>query len=98
MFGEITYEQILYSDGTSIMCQTIRRTDVESGKLILILENSDKITIDGKNIDAVGHKERIREIISLAQEKGFNVETKSAIHYAISRDGNEEIEYVLIKW
>ena len=98
MFGEVTYDQILYFDGTSIMCQTIRGTYVEHGKIILILEDSQKIIIEGKNIDVVGHKTRISEIISMAQEKGFNVETKSAIHYTIGCDGNQEIEFVLIRF
>jgi len=98
MFGKVTYDQILYFASTSIECQAIQGSYIDKGKLILMLEDSHKIIIEGKNIDAVGHKERIREIILMAKEKGLDIETKSVIHYATARDGDNEVEYVLIKW
>ena len=54
----ITYIQLLFLTNTSLTCQTVQKSFTEKGKLILILENSQKISIAGKNIDTSGYKKR----------------------------------------
>ncbi len=74
-------------------CQTVKKSFTEKGKLILVREDSQKIIIAGKNIVTSGHKKRIREIVSMAEGKGFNIHEKSVKHYASGKDE----EYVLIR-
>ena len=45
-------------------------------------------------VDVIGHKKRIRELVLIAVEKGFDIQEKSVKHYA----KDEENEYVLIRW
>ena len=69
MQDDITYNQIIsFEKNASVKCNHTKRSFIEKGKLILIIENSKKITISGKNIDDSGHRSRIRELVSLATE------------------------------
>ena len=45
MSNDVTYNQILCFTNTSLGCQTILRSYVEKGRLILILEDSHKLII-----------------------------------------------------
>ena len=95
MTDDITNNQTLCYTDTSITYQNIKKSFVERDKLILILDDSQKIVISGKNIDASGHKSRIRELVSMATEKGFDIPEKSIKHYARDSGG---FEYVLVRW
>ena len=103
MSDDITYNQIIFLTIDFFTCQTIKKLFTEKGKLILILEDSKKVIIAGNSIDASGHRNRIREIVSIAEGKGFNIHEKSVKHYASGKD--EEPEYILdevgtfgVKW
>jgi hypothetical protein len=98
MAEDIIYNQILTFSPASLTGQVILRSYVEEGKLILVLEDSQKVLIDGRNVDTTGHKERIQELVSLALEKGIECDTKSVMHYAEVETEEEATEYVLIKW
>ena len=91
---DITYNLIISYTNTSLTCNVIKKSFTEKGQLILILENSQKIIIPGKNIDTSGHKKRVREYVSMAGEKRFDIPEKSIKHYASGKD----VEYVLVKW
>ena len=93
MSDDITYNQIIFLTNDSITCQTVKKSFTEKGQLILILENSREITISGKNIDASGHGNRIRELVLMAIEKGLDIPEKSITHYA--KEKGEE--YVLVR-
>ncbi len=97
MWGEIIYHEIISYIGKMIEIQAIRLTEVERGKLILLLENSQKIIIEGKALDASGHKNRVIEIVEMAKEKGFTVKPTSVAHYASCPDEGPDREYVLIR-
>ena len=94
MSNDITYNQILCYINSSITCQSIKKSFVEHNKLILILKDSQKITITGKNIDTTGHKKRIQELLLMARDDGLKIREKSVKHYAKVKDD----EYVLIRW
>ena len=95
MQDDVTYNQIIIvKKNAFIKCQLIKKSFTEKGKLIIVFEDSRKITIDGKSIETSGNKKRIREIVSLATEKGFDIREKSVKHYAKIKDD----EYVLIRW
>jgi hypothetical protein len=98
MAEEIIYNQILTFSAGSIKGLIVLRSYAEEGKLILVLADSEKILIDGRNMDTVGHRERIQELVSLALEKGIDFDPKSVMHYADCGTEEENIEYVLIKW
>ena len=72
----------------------VKKSFTERGKLILILEDSQKIIIAGKNIVTSGQQKRIREIVSVSVDKRFNIPENSVKHYASEKD----VEYVLIRW
>ena len=60
MREDIAYNKIIcFEKNASVKCHHIKRSFIEKGKLILILEDSKKITISGKRIDASGHSSRI---------------------------------------
>ncbi len=63
MQNNITYNKIIYFTNTSLTCNVIKKSFIEKGKLILILENSLKI-ITSKDIDTSGHNERIQKLES----------------------------------
>ena len=69
MPNDISYNQIIFLTKPSFNCQSIKKSFTENRKLILILEDSNKITIDGMNIETSGNKNRIRELLSMAEEK-----------------------------
>ena len=81
MPNDITYNRILCYANSSITCQNIKKSFVDHNKLILILEDYQKITIAGKNIDTTAHKKRIRELVSMETRKGFDIPEKSVKHY-----------------
>ena len=94
MFNDITYNQIIFYKNTSFNHQNIKKSFVEHNKLILILEDSQKIIISGKNIHTTGYKKRIKELLLMAKGDGIEIQEKSVMHYAIV---NED-EYILIRW
>ena len=94
MKDNITYNQIISFDkNASVKCHHIKRSFIEKGKLILIIEDSKKITISGKRIDASGNRNRINELISMATGKGFDIPKKSIKHYAKEKG----VECVLVR-
>ena len=96
MQDDVIYNQIIiFRENTSLKCKQVKKSFTEKGQLILILEDSKKITISGMNIETSGHRSRINELLSLATEKGFDIPEKSIKHYAKEED---EIEYVLVRW
>lgn len=98
MSNDVVYNQVLSFNGDSIDCHTIMKSYVEEGKLILVLEDSGKLFIDGKHVNTTGHKDRIPELLTLALERGFEIESKSVTHYALEMVSEQKVEYVLIKW
>ena len=94
MMDEIIYNQIISFTNDSILSHTVKKSFAEKSKLTLIIDDSKKIIIDGKMVDVIGHRKRIRELISMAKERGFNIPEKSVKHYA----KDEENEYVLVRW
>jgi len=95
MQENITYNQIIgFEKNVPIKCYHIKRSFIDEGQLILILDDIKKISISGKIIDVSEHKNRICEMVEMAEEKGFDIPEKSIKHYAKGRDD----EYVLIRW
>ena len=94
MSDDVSYNQVICMDKTSLNVNNVKRSFSEERKLILILENSMKIIISGNNIDTSGNKKRINELVTIAVEKGFDIPEKSIKHYA----KDEENEYVLVRW
>ena len=94
MTDDITNNQTLCYIDSSLTYPNIKKSFVERDKLILILEDSLKITLAGKNIDTTGHKKRIHELISITKEEGLEIREKSVKHYTKVEDD----EYVLFKW
>jgi len=93
MLSDITYKQFLCYNNSSIPCQTIKKFFVEHNNLILILKDSQKITISGKNIDTTEHKKRIQGLLLIAEDDGLKIREKSVKHYAKVK----EDEYILIR-
>ena len=94
MIDDITYNQVICLNKTSLSFNNVIRSFSEKRKLILILENSKKIIIPGNSIDTTGYKKRILELIVMAQDKGLEIREKSVKHYAQVKDD----EYVLVRW
>ena len=94
MSDDITYNQIIFLTNDSFTCQTVNKSFIEKGKLILFLKDLQKIIITRKNIDTSGHKKRIRELVSMAEEKGFDIPDKSVKYYASGKD----VKYDLVRW
>ena len=90
----VSYNQLISLRGTSVKCQTLRGTHATEGKLIIVYGNNKKTIIEGKDIEVAGQKKRVREIVSLAVEKGFDIPEKSIKHYA---KGKGEVEWVLVR-
>ncbi|MFC1650874.1 hypothetical protein ACFL2X_04835 [Candidatus Latescibacterota bacterium] len=96
MQEDIIYNQIIsFEKNLPINCHQIKKSFIENGKLILYLDDLKKITISGKRIDASGNIDRIHELVSMAEEKGFDIREKSVKHYAKDSGG---VEYVLVRW
>ena len=95
MTDNVTYNQLISLRGASVKNQVLRGAYVSEGKLVIVFGNNKKVDIDGKDIEVTGQKKRVREIVSLAVEKGFDVPEKSIKHFAKVRGG---IEYVLVRW
>jgi hypothetical protein len=94
MSDRVSYNQIICIDNTFLNVETVKKSFLEKRELVLILENSKKIIIPGNSIDTSGNKNRINELVSMAEEKGFNIQEKSVKHYAKDEDN----EYVLVRW
>ena len=93
MQDDVPYNQLISLRGSSIKCQALLGSQVSEGKLILIIGNNKKTTINGKDIKVTGQKKRIQEIVELALGKGFEISEKSIKHYAKEKG----VEYVLIR-
>ena len=76
-----------------LKCNALLGSQVSEGKIILIIGNNKKTTINGKDIKVTGQKKRIQEIVELALGKGFEISEKSIKHYAKEKG----VEYVLIR-
>jgi hypothetical protein len=98
MQDEVVYNQIITFVRDTVDCRTIVKSYVEEGKLILVLEDSLKLLIDGRYVDTTGRKDRIQELLSSARSAGVALDDMTVAHYASSRNEEEPIEYVLIKW
>lgn len=94
----VTYNQIISFARGDLLVRSIAKSYAEEGKLILVLDNSDRIIIEGKGIDTTSHKERAQELIDTAREQGFTFDPKAVTHYASSQTGEEVVEYILVKW
>ena len=95
MPDNVTYNQLISLRGRSVKCQTLRGAYVSEGKLVIVFGNNKKVDIDGKDIEVTGQKKRVREIVLLAVEKGFDIPKQSIKHYTKRKGG---IEYVLVRW
>ena len=93
MPNDVSYNQLISLRGSLIKCHTLLGSQVSEGKLILVFGNNKKVVIEGKDIKVTGQKKRIREIVSLAVEKGFDIPEKSVNHYAKGKG----VEYVLVR-
>ena len=94
MLDDVSYNQVITLNNTSLSFNNVKKSFSEKRKLILILENSKKIIIPGNNIDTSGNKKRVSELVSMVKEKGFDIQEKSVKHYT----KDEENEYVLVRW
>lgn len=95
---EVTYNQIISFARRDILILPVAKSYAEEGKLILVLESSEKILIEGKRIDTTGHKKRIQELLAAVREKGHAVDQKAVKHYATARVDGAVVEYILVKW
>ena len=93
MPNDVSYNQLISLRGPSIKCYALLESHMSEGKLILIIGNNKKTTINGKDIKVTGQKKRIQEIVALAVEKGFDLPEKSIKHYAKEKG----VEYVLVR-
>ena len=94
MQDDVSYNQlIIVKKYAFIKCQLIKKSFTEKGQLILILDDSQKIIFSGKSIDASGHRSRINELVSIAEEKDIDIPQKSIKHYAKEKG----VEYVLVR-
>jgi hypothetical protein len=98
MNEEVTYNQIISFARDDVLIRPIAKSYAEEGKLILVLDNSERILIEGKEIDTIGHKKRIQELLDSAEEKGHAVDPKAVKHYAAVQTDEGTLEYVLVKW
>lgn len=98
MSNDVVYNQVLSFFGDGVDCHTIMKSYVEEGKLILVLEDTEKLFIEGKHVDTIGHKDRIPELLILARDRGFEIDARAICHYAAERSAENPVEYVLIKW
>jgi len=98
MNNEVTYNQIISFARGDVLILPVAKSYVEEGKLILVLESSEKILIEGKKIDSSGHKNRIQELLAAVSEKGCAVDPSAVKHYAIAQDESAVVEYILVKW
>ncbi len=98
MHNDVTYNMILSHAQGEVRSMQVAKSYAEEGKLMLMLESSEKIIIEGKKVDTTGHKKRIQELLDLARGKGFEVDSWTVKHYAAVRTGGNLVEYILVKW
>jgi hypothetical protein len=98
MNDDVTYNQVVSFDEDGIRIRTVVKSYAEEGELILMFDGAERILIEGKDVDATGHKERVREILDEAEGNGLAVDPKSVMHYAVRKAGDALCEYVLVKW
>ncbi len=98
MQDDVVYNQVIRFASEEVDSRTVMRSYVEEGKLILVLDDSQKLLIDGRQVDTVGRKERIHELLASARGLGIALETKTVTHYAVGHKEDGPHEYVLIKW
>ena len=94
MYENIGYNQILFFSKDSLSYHKIQRSFIENGEWILFFDNSEKMTINGKHIDTVEHRNRIEELLTLATESGYAFSSNSVKHHVQSSD----TKLVLLKW
>ena len=73
MPNDVSYNQLISLRGPSIKCYALLESHMSEGKLILIIGNNKKTSINGKDIMVTGQKKCIQEIVALAAEKGFDI-------------------------
>ena len=74
MPDDVTYNQFIrFRKKASLKCQQVKKSFTEKGNLFLILDDSQEVIIAGKNIDTTGNKNRIRELVLMAEERGFDI-------------------------
>ncbi len=98
MQDDVVYNQIITFAQSGVEARTVVRSYVEEGKLILVFEDAQKLLIEGRHVDSTGRRDRIHELLASAQDAGITVDPKAVTHYAASRNDDEPVEYVLIKW
>ena len=82
MQDDVTYNQlIIVKKNAFIKCQLIKKSFNEQDQFILIIDDSQKIIFSGKSIDAFGYRDRICELVSIAEENGIDIHKKSIKHY-----------------
>lgn len=98
MHDDVVYNQILSFSQDSVDCHTVVKSYAEEGKLILVMEDAEKLLIDGRNVDTTGHKKRVQELLVIARKNGYEIDSKMVTHYAASNMEDVTVEYLLIKW
>ena len=98
MRDEVTYNMIISHSQGEVRSMQVVKSYAEEGKLMLMLESSEKIVIEGKKVDTTGHKKRIQELLDIAREKGYDVDPRAVKHYAMARNDGNLVEYILVKW
>jgi len=98
MRDDVTYNMILSLAQGEVCSMQVAKSYAEEGKLMLMLESSEKIVIEGRKVDTTGHKKRIQELLDFAREKGYDVDPRAVKHYAAVRNGGSLVEYILVKW
>lgn len=97
MKDSIVYNQVIIAANDGVQCHSVMRSYVEEGCLNLVLGDGVVISLAGRAVDTVGHKDRIRAILGAARNAGIAVRAKTVNHYVPSLD-TDAAEYVLIKW
>ena len=70
MSDDVSYNQVICMDNTSLNVNTVKKSFLENRELILILENSRKIIIPGNNIDtSVSKKIELLNLYWLQEKK-----------------------------
>ena len=98
MSSEVKYNEIISFDRDGMHTHRVAKSYAEEGKLILVLETSEKIVIPGRKLDTTGHKKRIQELVAAAGENGCTVDPLAVKHYASAKSESASVEYILLKW
>ena len=63
MTYNVTYNQLISLQGTSVKCQALRGSYVSELKLIVVFGNNKKTIIEGKDIEVTDQNKRVQEIV-----------------------------------